>query len=203
MINLLPPDVKQTYHYARLNTRLVRWVIVFSFAIIGLAGLSVGGIFYLQETAKSYDVQVASLEASLKQQKQAETKKKVTEISNDLKLTVQVLSKLVLYSKLLDQLATIIPKNTALSNLNISQVQGALDITANTADYNAATQLQVNLADPTNKIFSKADIVSITCASETTVDTKRLPCSVTIRALFAADNPYLFTKNTGTGTTKP
>ncbi len=197
MINLLPPDVKQAYRYARLNTRLVRWVTAFSFAIVGLAGLSIGGIFYLQETAKSYDTQVSSLEANLKQQKQAETKKQVTEISNDLKLTLQVLSKQVLYSQLLDQLATIIPNNAALSNLTISQVQGALDITANTADYNAATQLQVNLADPTNKIFSKADIVSISCTAETTTpEAERLPCSVTIRALFAANNPYLFTSNT-------
>jgi Tfp pilus assembly protein PilN len=198
VINLLPPDVKENYAYARRNTRLLHWTVAFSFAIVGLAVLSVGGILYLNQTAKSYDKQVAGQQASLQNQDQAGTVKQVTDISNNLKLSLQVLSKQVLYSQLLKQLATIIPNNTALSSLNISQVQGALDITASAADYASATQLQVNLADPANKIFSKADIVNISCASVGSGDSaaaKKYPCTVTVRALFAPDNPYLFSGN--------
>lgn len=200
MINLLPPEIKESYHYARRNTRLIRWVFAFSFAIAGLAVVSVGGIFYLNQTAESVQKQVVSLEDTLKRQNQTGIEKEVKDISNDLKLTLQVLSKQVLYSQLLKQLATIIPSNAALSNLNLSKVQGALDITASTANYNAATQLQVNLADPNNKLFSKADIVGITCTGGTTEAAKKYPCTVTIRALFAADNPYLFTSNTSKAT---
>jgi hypothetical protein len=201
MINLLPPDIKQNYSYARRNTKLIRWVVAFSFAFVGLAVLSVGGIFYLNQTAKSYDKQVNVQQAALKSQNQAATVKQVTEISTNLKLTLQVLSKQVLYSQLLKQLATIIPSNTALSNLNISQVQGALDITASAADYAAATQLQVNLSDPSNKIFTKADIVSISCATATpgSQQSQKYPCTITVRALFAPNNPYLFAGNS-TGT---
>jgi Tfp pilus assembly protein PilN len=198
MINLLPPDVKESYRYARRNTRLVRWVIVFGFALIGLAALSVGGILYLNKTAKASQQQVSTLEATLRNQNQAKTEKEVETISNDLKLALQVLSKQVLYSQLLKQLATIIPNNVILSNLNLSQVQGAFDITAKTVDYNAATQLQVNLADPANKIFSKADIVSINCgntAAGSNPEAAKYPCTVTIRALFVSKNPYLFSSN--------
>ena len=200
MINLLPPDIKDNYHYARRNTRLIRWVFIFGFAFVGLAALSVGGIFYLDQQAKTFTSQAESTEALLKQQDQDKIVKEVTGISDSIKLTVQVLSNQVLYSQMLKQLATIIPANTALANLTISQVQGALDITANTADYTAATQLQVNLADPANKLFTNADIVNISCSQNSTsgndTTANRYPCTVTVRALFAAENPYLFKNST-------
>lgn len=204
MINLLPPDIKEEYAYAWRNTRLVRWVLSFGVALVGLAAISVGGIFYLGQQAENYEGQVSAAEDSLRAQNQAQTVKQVTEISDNLKLTVQVLSKQVLYSQLLKQLATIIPANTILSSLNLSQAQGALDITASTADYTAATQLQVNLADPANKLFTKADIVNISCATNSdataTGTAKKYPCTVTIRALFASDNPYLFSSKSTAAT---
>jgi hypothetical protein len=197
MINLLPPDIKQEYTYAWRNARLIRWVFAFGFALVGLAIISVGGIFYLSQQASNYEEQVSTAQDSLQAQNQSQTVKQVTDISNNLKLTVQVLSKQVLYSQLLRQLATIIPNNATLSNLNLSQVQGAIDLTANTTDYAAASQLQVNLADPANKLFTKADIVNISCSSDTSGGgNSKYPCTVTIRALFAADNPYLFSSNT-------
>lgn len=199
MINLLPPETKESYRYARRNSRLVGWVFAFCFALIGLVAISIGGIFYLNQAAKPYDAQVAAAEETLKKQDQAGTEKQVQEISNNLKLAIQVLSKEILFSQLLKQLAVIIPSNATLSNLGISQVQGALDITANTTDYHAATQMQVNLADPANKIFSKADLVSINCVAPATGDdsTKsRYPCTAIYRALFAPNNPYLFISNT-------
>lgn len=197
MINLLPPEVKENYYYARRNSRLVSWAVTLGLAFIGLGALSGFGILYLNQTASSYDQQVSAMEVSLKTQKQAETEKEVKEISNNLKLALQVLSKQVLYSQMLKQLATLIPSNAALANLSINQGQGALDITANAADYAAATQLQVNLADPKNKIFSKADIVNINCSSGSEgTEAKKYPCTVTVRALFNTQNPYLFTSNT-------
>lgn len=201
MINLLPSETKESYYYARRNSRLVSWAVTLGLAFIGLGALSAFGILYLNQTANSYDQQVLAMEASLKTQKQAETEKEVKEISNNLKLAVQVLSKQVLYSQMLKQLATLIPSNAALANLNINQGQGALDITANAADYAAATQLQVNLADPNNKIFSKADIVNINCASSTEgTEAKKYPCTITVRALFNTKNPYLFISNSSSTT---
>jgi Tfp pilus assembly protein PilN len=204
MINLLPPDFKENYHYARRNNRLVRWVVFMSLGFVGLAALSGLGTIYLNTTASDYNQQVSVMETSLSNQKQSETEKQVIEISNDLKLALQVLSKQVLYSQMLKQLATIIPSNAALSSLAINQDQNALDITANTIDYTAATQLQVNLADPTNQIFSKADIINITCPTAANgTQAKRLPCTVTVRALFNTKNPFLFTSNTTATGAKP
>jgi len=197
MINLLPPDLKESYRFAGRNVFLRKWLFAFGFALVGLALISAGGIFYLQQNAKSYEKQNDSTELALASQKQSATEKQVQEISDNIKLVVKVLSKEILFSKLLKQLATVIPSNATLSGLSINQPQGALDIAANTTDYAAATQLQVNLADPKNKIFSKADIISIVCTSSQSSSGQdpvksKYPCIVSIRALFSDNNPYLF-----------
>lgn len=191
MINLLPPELKQEYRYARQNTGLARWLVSFGLGIAGLVMLSGVGWMYLQRQAETYSTQASLAEAALRQQKQAEVEKEAKDISDSLKLAVQVLSKEVLFSKMLKQLAITVPDNVALSGLTISELKGAVDITATTTDYNAATQLQVNLTDPANQIFEKADIVSINCATST----NKYPCSVLVRAQFAKNNPFLFINN--------
>lgn len=193
MINLLPPDLKERYRYAHRNVRLVNWAVAFGFGFAGLAAISTGSLIYMQQTTSGYTSQIADAEASLKAQKMSETQAQVKNISDSLKLAVQVLSQEVLFSKLLTQLATVTPTNAVLTDLNINQSQSTVDITALTTDYAAATQMQVNLADPANKIFAKADIISIACSTHGGASTDaHYPCSVTIRALFAKNNPFLF-----------
>ncbi len=189
MINLLPPTTKEQYDYSRRNVHLLHWVVAFAFALVGLLAIGTTGLVYMQHLASNYQSQIEAKNDSLANQKLAQTQAQAKDISNSLKLSVQVLSKEVLFSKLLEQLATVTPNNVTLSTLNISQTTGALDITANTTSYEAATQLQVNLQDPANKIFSKADIINITCSNG---NKNKYPCQVTLRALFANDNPFLF-----------
>jgi len=197
MINLLPPAIKQEYRFARRNRHLLHWATGFAAAIAGLALITGAGLFYLNNTANTYSQQTDSMNRQLQSQNLAGTQKQVTDISNNLKLSVQVLSKEVLFSKLFTQLGSITPPNVVLTGLAISQTQGAIDITAQTSNYNAATQLQANLADPTNQIFSKADIVSISCTDSTTASA--YPCTATLRALFATNNPFLFISNSSSG----
>lgn len=192
MINLLPPEIQQDYRYARRNSWLMGTVTLMGIGLAGIILISAAGVWYLNQAATTYTLQAAATQHTLEAQKQAETEKKVQEMSNSLKLAVQVLSKEVLFSKLLKQLGAITPNNATLSNLSITELTGGVDITARTTDYNAATQLQVNLGDPKNQIFEKADIVSITCGG---TDSSRYPCTVVIRALFAKNNPYLFINN--------
>ncbi len=193
MINLLPPSIKDDYGYARRNVHLTHWAFAFAFALVGLAVIGTAGFVYMQQLSNNYQQQIEAKQMSLKTQKLAETKKTAKEMSDNLKLAVQVLGEEVLFSDLLKQLATATPANAKLSNLTISQTSGALDITAKTTNSSVASQLQVNYTDPANKIFSKADIVNINCASGASsgADT-RYPCSVTLRVLFADDNQFLF-----------
>lgn len=194
MINLLPPAVKDEYRYGVRNVALLRWVAAFLVALLGLGVIATYGLVTMQRSTESYNAQVAAAQATLDRENLKGTETQVKDITANLKLVVQVLSKEVLFSKLLKQMAVVIPPNAALNGLNISQTTGAIDITAVASDYQTATQVQVNLQDPKNQIFSKADIIGISCS--TAGSNPKYPCTVQIRALFSSNNPYLFI-NTG------
>jgi Tfp pilus assembly protein PilN len=190
MINLLPPDVKSDYRYARLNVGSRRWIILCLLAFVGLGIITTYGLVSLHRSTVDYDHRVATTETLFKQENFSGTQQQVQDISSSFKLVVKVLGQEVLFSELLKQIAASIPANANLTSLNINQSQAAIDITANATDYNTATQVQVNLADSRNKIFSKADIVNVSCGASAT--NPRYPCTVNIRALFAGNNPFLF-----------
>lgn len=194
MINLLPTDLKQTYIYAKRNVQLQKWVSLFLVALIGLGILGTYGLLSIKQSSNDYTKQIAQANSTFKKENFAATQKEVKDISNNFKLVVKVLGQEVLFSQLLKQIAATIPANANLTGLNISQTTGGIDITANAIDYRTATQVQVNLADPKNKIFSKADLVSVTCNS-TGSETSLYPCTVNVRALFAPNNPFLFISN--------
>lgn len=197
MINLLPPELKETYTYGRRNRALARWLVTMVFCLVGAALLTAGGYLYLNQSISSTTQQVADANKQLQSENQGSVQTQVTDISNNLKLAVQVLSKEILFSKLLKQLAAVTPSGAILTNLSISATQGGLDMTAETTNYTTAAQLQVNLADPKNQIFSQADIEGINCSGQT--GSPNYPCAVTIRTLFANNNPFLFINNVTKG----
>lgn len=203
MINLLPPEVKKSYSFARRNVGLRQWVIYCAIALVGLGAIVTYGILSIHQTTTRYQNEISRTENQFKQEKYTETQKQIKDIAGSFKLVVQVLGNEVLFSQILKQIAAITPAKANLTGLNIGQAQTALDITANVPDYDTATQLQVNLSDPANKIFTKADIISINCSSQSaqqaagTEQTAAYPCNVTIRALFADNNPYLFVNSKG------
>lgn len=199
MINLLPSETRQDMLYARKNSSLRKWLTYMIFALIGALIIVGVGVFYLSQTTKSLEKETTQSRDSLQAQKIDETQKEVEQTSNNVKLTIQVLSREILFSKLLNQLGAALPADTALQQLQIDKVQGGLTIIAQAADINAATQIQVNLQDPTNKIFEKADIENITCDPKPG-DT--YGCVVQLRALFSKDNPFLFISPTTSGGTR-
>lgn len=191
MINLLPPELKQAYRYGRSNRHLVRWIVVCLAGIVGAAFITLFGYLYMNQIANDYKSQIATSQEQLDSQNLQKVQQEVKDISNNLNLVVEVLSKQIVFSGLLQKLSTLMPAETNLTNLSISQTQGAIDITAAAKNYTSATQIQVNLSDPTNELFSKADIVSISCSG-----TNSYPCTVQLRAQFAPNNPYIITSKT-------
>ena len=193
MINLLPPESKQNIMYARHNTMLLQWTMIALAVITGFLAISLLGQFYLGNTIDSYRLQVSSAQAELKRQDLEDVQKRAEDISNNLKLILQVFSKEVLFSKLIRQVGSVMPEKSVLSNIEISKLEGGLELTASAQDYQTATQIQVNLQDPSNKLFDKVDIVSVSCAAA--ID-GAYPCSVSLRASFAKNNPFLFSNST-------
>lgn len=197
MINLLPPEIKSGYSYARSNVILRQWVVIFLISLVGLGAIATFGLLTIHQSSIHYTKLITASDADFKKENYALTQKRVEEITGSFKLVVKVLGQEVLFSELIKQIGASMPSNANLIGLNISQTTGGLDITANATNYATATQVQVNLADPKNKIFSKADIVNISCSTKNDegINATKYPCVVNIRALFAKDNPFLFINN--------
>ncbi len=188
MINLLPNEVKQRITYARRNTKLLRWTGLLIGVMVGMALIVAGGQIYMSGSIRDYSRNVEEARNELKLQKLEETQAKLEGISSSLKLVVQVLSRQILFSKLIQQIGAAMPPNTRLTGLQIEKVQGSLLLSAQATDIQAATQVQLNLADPQNKIFDKADIENVQCSREKV----KYPCTVTIKALFGKNSQYYF-----------
>lgn len=188
MINLIPPDTRSSIMYARRNKMLRNWALAMLLGIAGAILVVMIGIIQIDMKTQSLGKDVDVAREQLKMQKVEETQARVEEMSNSFKLVTQVLSKQVLFSKVLKQVGMVIPEGAALSSLSIEQLQGGLDLSVVSKDYQTATQVQVNLQDPANKLFDKVDIVSIICdGSDPTYK-----CSGSYRASYRTDNPFLF-----------
>jgi hypothetical protein len=191
MINLLPDEIKSSYGYARRNVSLRNWTIILLFSLAGLGSIGTYGLLMIHKQTQSYQDQVSSIQIQLKQDKLEETQKKIQDITIASKLAVQVLSQEVLFSKLITQIGSAMPSGTILTGLNINKVAGGLSLSAKATTYTSATQVQVNLADPANKIFGKVDIDNVSCSNQNAADIA-YPCTVTLRALFNTNNQFLF-----------
>ncbi|HWB39467.1 MAG TPA: PilN domain-containing protein [Candidatus Saccharimonadales bacterium] len=189
MINLLPNDTRESYRYAHRNRQLIRWVWAFVFALVLLGGIATYGIATMKQETDSYAKQVEAAQQILKADDQTQTEAQIKDISTSFNLVVKVLSREVLFSKLLQQITEQIPNGVVLTGLDINQDSGGIEIDAKATSYLAATQLQANLTDPTNKTFTKADLENVGCNSS---GSSSYPCSVTIQALFGSNNPFLF-----------
>lgn len=201
MINLLPPDLKQTLRYADYNTRLMRLVVGLLFGVLGIIGVLGIGYFYLHQESNSYRATIRESELQLEKRNEKETIARVQDISSSLKLVVNVLSQEILFSKLIRQVGAQMPPNTVLQDLRLSnELSGALDLQVGASSYDAASQVQVNLMNSRNNIFDKADLISVTCGqSSDSNGGSAYPCQATLRAIFNKDNDFTLLNSTAKG----
>lgn len=187
MINLLPQEQRQEIMYARRNTKLLRWVVGLMVVIALLTALWGVGYLFISSSITSYSSQVEDKRTELQTQKINDTKGRIETFSNNMKLILQVLNQQVIFSQLFRQIGAVMPPGTVLATIEINEVEGGIDLAVQASDYDAATQTQVNLEDPANKLFEKVDIISVNCGGGS-----EYPCTVNLRALFADKNPFLF-----------
>lgn len=201
MINLMPPDQKKSIKYSRLNERLLKWTLGCLIIIASMAAVVVIGSVYIDRTKNNLTKSIESTKRTISDQNLDKIGSQAEELSSGIKLIVQVLSKEVLFSKLLQEIGRLMPSGATLGNVQLSNsVSGAVDLTANAVDYQSATQVQLNLQDPSNNLFDKVDTQTVSCSdsSETTtgVDSK-YKCQIVIRALFKSDASVTFLAGKG------
>ena len=190
MINLIPTDKKTSIAYARRNTIMLRWLSMVSLAVLGLAIIFGGSMFYLKQENKAYAQSIASTKKSLESQKEKETLDRVAEISGRLSLVVDVISREVIFSKLIPHIGALMPDGTVLQGLSLSRdTEGGLDLSIGARDYISASQALVNLQSSDSLLFEGADANNVTCEG---IEDPVYKCVASIRAVIVKDNPFLF-----------
>lgn len=190
MINLMPPAQKEAILYARRNSLLIRWATGIAVAATGLVLVTGAGLFYIRQDSKAYQQSINQTKTYLASQKEADVTKRAEEMSGNLQLAVTMLSKEVLFSRLLQSMGQLLPPGTILEDLTLDNtLAGGIDLQIGAVNYQAGVQIQANLSDPANQVFERADIGEVSCPSSST---DAYPCKIEVRALFASDNsPFL------------
>ena len=187
MINLLPQEKREAIMYARRNTKLLHWVVGLLAVIAVITAFWTFGYVYINRSITSYSSTIDTKESQLQTAEFKEAEDRIKDFSNNIKLILQVLSQQVVFSELFQQIGTIMPSGTVLSAIDISEVEGGIDLSIQARTYETATQTQVNFEDPANTLFKDVDIVSVACGGDS-----EYPCTVRLRAQFTDENPFLF-----------
>lgn len=190
MINLLPPAYTDKIRYGRKNRILLNWLAWIGVANIGLVLLLFFGWAYIERQSGHVQSQIDFANKQLKAQNLDQVEKESKEITTNVKTINQVLSKEVLFSQLMQEVGRIVPSNSVLGSISLTQVSGSIDLIINSRDYDSAVQAAANLSDPKNNLFEKVDIVNINCTGSNTNYT----CTSTFKALFSKNAEARFLK---------
>jgi len=192
MINLLPPLHADTIRYGRRNMKLRRWIFAAVLANIGLILILASGWIYLNQQTMNLKHEVDINNQQLQSQNVDGVRKDAEEITGDIKVINQILSREIRFSDLISDIGTVMPKGTVLSSLTLTKANGTIDLSTKAINYKSAAQIAVNLNDPNNQLFDKVDIVNVNCGGLNEIG-GQYHCSATFKALFSkeAQTKYL------------
>lgn len=199
MINLLPTEQRKATLFARRNTTLVRWLIGILVATAGIAVITGGSLFYLKRDSSALKNEIDKTKAELVDQNEKKVLDRAEEMSGNLQLAIDVLSNEVLFSKLLQSIGEVMPPGTVLQTLALTNdiASQGIDLEIGSVDYESGTRAHVNLNDSKNKIFERADLQNIKCGNLDEESASIYECTVSIRALFSSDNPFMLISKEG------
>ena len=161
MINLLPVERKGDLSAARTNSILVRYLMMSGFGILLVAVISAGTFFSLsfasvsaENRIKANDDKYASFSA---------VKQSGDSYRANLATAKEILDKQVTYSKLVYEIAAVIPSGTVLDNLNLDTKTFGSEavIEASSGSFADAVKLKDAL-QANKKLFSDVSIQTVT-----------------------------------------
>lgn len=184
MINLLPPETKRQIRAARMNVVLYRYCLL----ILATAAL-LGGVFAVGFIADLNDRKMAETykaESEASAAPYAKTKAQAETFAKDLATAKTILASNVSFSKLVLDIAAVVPSGVILNNLSLGTTAKAdtpLDISARASSYDGAVALKNSLeASP---IFEQVNIINVSQADlsgQVSDIIRKYPFAVSIKA---------------------
>lgn len=158
MINLLPPQVKESRLYASRNMAMVRASLFLISSVLFLGVMLGYGYYTLHTNANAVTKTAAQKESELgnldQLQKQAQT------LSDTIKTASTLLNRETKFSDLIGKLGALMPEGASLKSLKLTgDTTQPLEVTAKLKSIDQAAVLQKNLL--TSDLFSAADIQNV------------------------------------------
>jgi hypothetical protein len=206
MINLLPGGIKEEITFGRRNRLLLRWLFVVFMVIATVAAMTVFGQFYINRNIHSLQAVAKVTQERIANQNLASTQKDIQSLSNNFTTVTQLLGRQLMFSKLFVKIGSIIPNGAILSGITLSTSSSAIDLNVIAVNREAATQAFVNISDPKNGLFDKADLISVNCttgSANTTASASKYPCTAMIKVIIKNDSSFYFLNSITSGAKKP
>lgn len=183
MINLLPPEEKRQLHAARSNALLLRYNI-FLLGAVAFMGLAVGITFIYLTTTKASAEQTIR-DNTTKVSRYATTEKEAETFRKNLATAKQILAGEVAYSKIVLDIAHLLPGGTVLQNLNLDASTFGTEtlLIAQAKNYDAAIALKNSFQK--SPLFSDVHFQSI--AANTGEAASEYPITVNLSVTFKKD----------------
>lgn len=182
MINLLPPEEKRQIRAGRSNTLLIRYNI-FLLGVVAFMLLSIGFIYFYLNNAKT-DAEVRINENKTKVSSFADIQKEATEFRSDLATAKQILDREVIYTKVILEIAHLMPARTVLENLNLDSATFGTEtaLTAKAKTYNDAIAIKESFEK--SNLFTDVRFSSLTIND---ADTSGYPMTATLSVKISKD----------------
>lgn len=117
------------------------------------------------------------------------TQKEIETLSNNMKTVLQILNKQLLFSKVLTKIGSVLPVDSALTGVNLSATDSAIELEIVSSNRTAASQAFVNISDPKNGLFEKADLLSVECPK---TPSRADPCTTAIKVVIKTDSSFYY-----------
>ena len=198
MINLIPYDYKEQIIYGRRNKVLIKWIVAMAVAMAVIAAVSIAGILFMHKTTVDYKKTVDLNKEQLTSQNTEQSYKELETLSKNFKTVTDIASQQLLYSKLIQKIAPLLPSDTTINGIDLAQGEYSLDLIVNGPSDKSVTQAFVNISSKENGIFEKADLLSVNCKSgdansnNTSNSSDEAPCKASIKGLLAKDSSLYY-----------
>lgn len=191
MINLMPPETKRHIRAARTNVVLYRYCL-----LILATALLLGGVFAMGFLADLNDrkiVERIKTESEATAATYAKTRTQAESFAKDLRSAKTILGGNVSFSKLVLDIAALVPQGVVLNNLALgtnSKADAPIDLSARATSYNSAINLKNNLEN--SPIFEQVNIINVTqgdAAGQASDFARRYPFTLSLKAKKTAAAP--------------
>jgi hypothetical protein len=196
MINLMPDYLREEIIFARRNRVLLKWIMAVVVVIAGVGVMTIFGQYYINRNTSSLESVASITQNRISAQSLQVTQQEIQTLSNNFTTVSQLLKRQLLFSKMFVKIGSIVPSGAILRGITLSTVAStAIDLNIISIDRDSATQAFVNISDPANGLFEKADLLSVSCTQDTTNSTSinaKYPCSALIKVVIKTDSSFYF-----------